>query len=548
MKSERSILTSLIPLASVLLVLILGFSFLQYRWFSSIAQTEYDRETHELELRVMRTTGRESLKFGILKDYIRLLESGLSSWEDLPGQLEILYELFGPEGRVSELISAIRIDRTARSLVLDGDGWTVAEGKSISGSSFVLAVPIDQDEAEVHLFIDEQGFYRQQILPALQEALPEQQIIWFSSSEDAESLDDGTFSEARPSPDTPSSGLFFGSSEQVRTIALPGLAQLLSVDVSPRAIPPDEHRQESEPFALVDSSAPGYLLGIRNTTEPYSASVSRNLTFVWGASTLLTSLIGLFALFVLYQLRVKERLRMKERAFTSAITHELKTPLTVIGAAADNLRQMELPSERIISYGTLIDEQRKRLSTMVDNILEYARIESSARQDKARPVELADLIEGIKEVVLPAAEIRHCSLHWDTAAVCSTVLIDDEQVKLAAINGIMNALMHAYGPQGGDVRIRMRCTASKNLEIIIEDDGRGIPRRELKKVLDPFVRGEEAVTDQHPGSGLGLFIIEGCMRRLGGKMKLHSPYEGADGSSRMGCRVILRIPFRSESS
>lgn len=548
MKRERSILTSLIPLASVLLVLIIGFSCLQYRWFSSIAQTEYDRETHELELRVMRTTGRESLKFGILKDYIRLLESGLKRREDLLSQLATLYELFGPEGRVVELISAIRIDYPAESLVLDGDSWTPAESRSISGSSFVLAVPVDKEEIEVHLFIDEQGFYRQQILPALQEALPEQQLTWFTSSESADPLDNGTSSEDGPELDNPLSGLFSGLSEQVRTIALPGLSQLLSTDVPPKPIIPDRQREELESFVVADSSAPGYLLGIRSLTDPYSASVTRNLAFVWGSSTLLMSLIGLFALFVLYQLRVKERLRMKEKAFTSAITHELRTPLTVIGSAADNLRQMELSPERIISYGMLIDQQRKRLSTMVDNILEYARIESAARREKAQPTDLIHMIDEIKDAVLPAAELKHCRLQWDTAAASSIVTIDKEQVKLAAINGIMNALMHAYGTQGGDVRIRMRCTASKNLEIIIEDDGRGIPRRELKKVLDPFVRGEEAVTDQHPGSGLGLFIIEGCMRRLGGDLRLYSPYEGADGSMRQGCRVSLRIPFRSEQS
>ena len=110
-------------------------------------------------------------------------------------------------------------------------------------------------------------------------------------------------------------------------------------------------------------------------------------------------------------------------------------------------------------------------------------------------------------------------------------------------NLVANALYHAYTATGtGEVRVAGASSPLGAIQFIVEDDGRGIAKKESELVFEPFYRAEASRERHEKGSGLGLFIARRKARRLGGDIRLESPYERDDGSRRPGCRFTLELP------
>jgi len=110
-------------------------------------------------------------------------------------------------------------------------------------------------------------------------------------------------------------------------------------------------------------------------------------------------------------------------------------------------------------------------------------------------------------------------------------------------NLVANALYHAYGQEKGEVRVTGRISVPATLQVLVEDDGRGIAKAEAKLVFEPFYRDEECRSRHEKGSGLGLFIAKRKAELLGGRLSLESPYKRMDGSKRPGCRFKLELPI-----
>ncbi len=289
--------------------------------------------------------------------------------------------------------------------------------------------------------------------------------------------------------------------------------------------------------------ATGTILQIYHPGGSLSRAVRRrktlNLAVSFGIIALLfTSLVVLYRLY-----RRTGKLRASEQEFVASMSHELRTPISVIQAASDNLaRGVVEDRTRIPRYASVIRDQTKRLTTMVESILLYAGIESGVGGGP-NPVEV-DLAGLIDEVVTPLRQLsqeKGCSLLVDAGGLPPRACLDPMALRLVIENLVMNAIHHA---DAETVRLTVAPRTFGQLRITVEDDGAGIPAREQARVFAPFVRGQRSIESQRPGSGLGLHLVKRVVTLHGGGVSLESPYKSLAEILQTGSRFTVTLPLK----
>jgi signal transduction histidine kinase len=233
----------------------------------------------------------------------------------------------------------------------------------------------------------------------------------------------------------------------------------------------------------------------------------------------------------------------REREFVASVTHELRTPLTAIRAAADNLRRGIVPTERVGTYGEMIHSQSIRLGSMVEEMLLFSKVEGrTPPPPEIVEIKTESLLQELREPLDEIARSAGIRLNWDFGGLPRVFRADQASVRMILNNLVSNALYHAY-PDGdhGEVRVLGRLSHPDRLRFTVEDDGRGIQKKESKLVFEPFYRDAESRERHEKGSGLGLFIARRKAELVGGLLSLESPYRRVDGSRRDGCRFTLDL-------
>ena len=225
------------------------------------------------------------------------------------------------------------------------------------------------------------------------------------------------------------------------------------------------------------------------------------------------------------------KLAQRQREFIATITHELKTPLSVITSAADNLNDgLVRDQSKAEQYGTLIKREAARLALSIDDFLLYSKTDSAARV-KPTACDLGAIIAnalkatederaGLKirtEVNLPA---EPAILMGDGVALESVFLnLAQNVVKHAASGQYLGIdVSHEKGPKNGKI-------FTERLIIKVKDLGPGIPLREQKLIFEPFARGKRAIEEQIPGNGIGLNLVKRIVEMHGGSISVESKPE-----------------------
>ncbi len=199
-------------------------------------------------------------------------------------------------------------------------------------------------------------------------------------------------------------------------------------------------------------------------------------------------------------------------ALLRAVSHDLRSPLTAIVAAADALESPSLdPAER----GELVEgvgAEARRLSRLVDQLLDLSRLEAGAAEPRRDWVSLEEVVRAAVEGLGAEAQVR-VSVDADLPLIEA----DAVQLERAFANLIDNARRHA-----GDepVLVRARASAGRILMRVV-DRGPGIPRRELDRIFEPFYQRDDE-TGPRRGSGLGLAIVRGFVELNGGRVYAES--------------------------
>lgn len=213
-----------------------------------------------------------------------------------------------------------------------------------------------------------------------------------------------------------------------------------------------------------------------------------------------------------------------------ALTHELKSPLTAIGGAAELLHD-ELPAADRERFASQVGEQVQRLRALVDRLLELSKLESLQAPEQAEPLRLADLVD--EQLALLAAPLAQRGLRTQWLQKDDGRLQGDrERLALALSNLLLNAI--DFAPEGSTLELAVEPEGS-TLAFTLRDHGPGVPDFALPRLGERFFSTPRP-RDGAKGTGLGLAIVRQVATLHGGSLS----FEPADP----GLRVRLRLPAR----
>ncbi len=246
----------------------------------------------------------------------------------------------------------------------------------------------------------------------------------------------------------------------------------------------------------------------------------------------LSSTLGVWALYR----TVAARLRFAERQsnFVSAVTHELKTPLTAIRMHGEMLRDGVVPSEeKRQTYYRVLTSEAERLTRLIDNVLELSQIEKQTRGFDLRPGDVRDVMAEVAEVLQPHAEKMGFNLEVEDNGPADAVF-DSDALAQVLFNLVDNALKYAKEAERRTVILRSK-SGGPEVSLVVADHGPGVPRKQLREVFEPFFRGESEMTRTTKGTGIGLALVRGLVEPMGGSVSGRN----RDGG---GFAVEVRLP------
>ena len=286
------------------------------------------------------------------------------------------------------------------------------------------------------------------------------------------------------------------------------------------------------------TGAPRWRLLVKHPSGSLETAVNaarrRNLVV---SSSILAVLAASVALLVLSTRRAHELAR-QQMEFVAAVSHELRTPLAVIRSAGENLADgVVADREQVQKYGDLVRREGRRLTELVEQILEFAGIQSGQRALVLRPVPVAPMLRDVVESSRATIEAAGMRVEYDLDESLPPVLGDEAALRRVFQNLVANAIK--YGGSGGWLGLRAR-QAGSTVHIAVADRGIGIAATEQPRIFEPFYRAPEVVAAQIQGTGLGLSLVKRLVEAHGGRVLVHS----APGA---GSEFVVILPAATEA-
>ena len=234
----------------------------------------------------------------------------------------------------------------------------------------------------------------------------------------------------------------------------------------------------------------------------------------------------------LLNLRRQQELARLRTDFVSSVSHELRTPLAQIRLFAEllSLGKLRSDDERRRS-AKIIDQEARRLTYLVDNVLNFARSERRANRLRLEETDISREIHDVLDTFAPLTRAKDVTLH---AELSEDLVADVDRAGLHQI--LLNLLDNAvkYGPAGQTITVRARAAADRLLIEVI-DEGAGIPAEERERIWEPYHRLERD-SKSVAGSGIGLAVV----REL---VELHAGRAWVEDARPRGARFIVALPL-----
>ncbi|NBC47195.1 MAG: response regulator [Gammaproteobacteria bacterium] len=210
-----------------------------------------------------------------------------------------------------------------------------------------------------------------------------------------------------------------------------------------------------------------------------------------------------------------EQANRVKSAFLATISHEIRTPLNGILGAVRLLGRDPLTREQQ-SYAKAIARSGERLQTLIDNVLDYSRIEAGKLALDLGPFSLREILDNVIAIMSPRAEELGLALVLDAPDLPSTAVRGDAcKLQQVLLNLVGNALKFS---ERGEVTLRVRRVAVDQTRFEVEDRGPGIGATERERLFQPFTQLQRAASERDRGSGLGLAICRHLTEIMGGRI------------------------------
>lgn len=295
----------------------------------------------------------------------------------------------------------------------------------------------------------------------------------------------------------------------------------------------------NRPLTIPFENESGWQLLVKHRAGSLDAAVGnirrRNLFISFGILLLLGASVG----FIVISSRRAQRLAAQQMEFVAGVSHELRTPLAVICSAAENLADGVIDnSDQIKLYGGLIRDEGRRLTGMVEQVLEFAGAQSGRKTYELRQTDLSRVIEDA---------IAACHLQLQEGGFVFEKHIAEDlppiNADAAALSRAIQNLLHNAMKYSGDnrwiglsVKLDNPPDCPAEIRIKVSDRGIGIAPSELAHIFEPFYRGKEVVASQIHGNGLGLSLVKHIVEAHGGKVSVES-------KAGQGSEFTLQLPI-----
>jgi signal transduction histidine kinase len=281
---------------------------------------------------------------------------------------------------------------------------------------------------------------------------------------------------------------------------------------------------------------PGLILEIKTrgtTIANISSHFARTAYLILAALSLLMA----GGMFLTYRNVAREIALAKLKSdFVSNVSHELRTPLALIRLYAETLElgRISNPGKRQ-EYYEIIRKESERLTSLINNILDFSRIESGKKEYSFRETDVADPVRTTLESYRFEFEQNGLQLEQKIANDLPQVLVDREAIARSLLNLVNNAVKYSATEKYLGVHL-YRNNGDLKLEVV--DHGIGIPAKEQPKIFEKFYRVGDPLVHNTKGSGLGLSLVRHIVQAHGGEV-------GVESEPGQGSKFIITLPAQT---
>lgn len=206
--------------------------------------------------------------------------------------------------------------------------------------------------------------------------------------------------------------------------------------------------------------------------------------------------------------------------FIANISHELRTPLAAIKAYVETILNMPMSQEEIQEFLSVVYSQSLRLEELLNDLLDFSQLESHTMKIVKELVNICDLVGSSINSVSKMAEDKNVKLSYN--CVDSTIKCDQRRIEQLVVNLLTNAIKFS-DPAKTERYVKIDVINNlDNIDIIVEDNGIGIPADKFDKIFEKFYRVDNELTYSIPGTGLGLSIVKEIVELHGGSIRVES--------------------------
>lgn len=244
---------------------------------------------------------------------------------------------------------------------------------------------------------------------------------------------------------------------------------------------------------------------------------------------------------VLQDVTEQEELEQSRREFVANVSHELRTPLTTIKSYLEALGDGALEDKQLARrFVGVTRNEAERMIRLVTDLLHLSRLDSKQAMLNKEKVDVSDMLDEVADRFSFQLQQRSISIEIKIGSGTSPIHLDRDKIDQVLDNLVSNAIK--YTSDGGSIRIMAeRNEASQSLEITVEDNGIGIPKKDIDRIFERFYRVDKARSRNMGGTGLGLSIAREIIKAHGGSIRLDSQYN-------QGTQVTFSLPYQEEGS
>jgi signal transduction histidine kinase len=247
--------------------------------------------------------------------------------------------------------------------------------------------------------------------------------------------------------------------------------------------------------------------------------------------TLILTIVLVVGFYMLYRLSVGQiNLVKQQQDFVSAVSHELKTPLTSIRMYGEMLQAGWVEEAKKKSYYDFISAESERLSRLINNVLQLAKLTRNTNNPELKTLTVAEALDGIRSKV--SSQIERAGFVFKQTCEPdvgkASININPDWFAQILINLVDNALKFSAKAENKTVEISCRRLSSGQIQFAVRDHGPGIAKDQLKKIFKLFYRVENELTRETVGTGIGLALSHQMTGYMNGEIDVVNRYPGAE--------------------